>query len=307
MGWGAVSGATNYTWVLYKSATSNYLGTSNATGTVGSTTYSATQSGILSGSYYYFTVYSSNASGASPVGFSSIVLGVPWTPALAATPLVFWVAGDSGLNTAGSKWTDSSNATQYTLYGTVSTVTVNSLSACQFGSGSGYMASSAITYTGVGRTVHVVMQLPSTFTGQLYMFSGPFATGNNTFDFRMAGSGSTATCSVTYQGGPSGTSIGYYTSTFALSTGVPVLYSAITSASSTTLYVNGVNLGTSGASVWSAVTTTQLVNAYGSPGGAGLNSYGNLIYCEVVAYNGALSSTDMTNCMNYLRTKWGTG
>jgi hypothetical protein len=307
MGWAAVSGATNYTWVLYKSATSNYLGTSNATGTVGSTTYSATQSGILSGSYYYFTVYSSNASGTSPVGFSSIVLGVPWTPALASTPLVFWVRGDSGLNTAGGKWTDSSNATQYTLYSTVSTVTINSLTACQFGSGAGYGASAAIVYSGVGRTVHVVMQVPSTFTGQFYMFSGPFAVGNNTFDFRMAGSGSTATISATYQGGPSGTSLGYNSSSFTLLTGVPVVYSVITSASGTTLYVNGTSVGSSGASVWSAVTTTQMINAYGSPGGAGgINAYGNPVYCEIISYNGALSSTDMTTCMNYLRTKWGT-
>jgi hypothetical protein len=75
LGWTAVSGATSNYWVLYRSATSNYNGTSNASGsTAGSATApTSAPTGLSAGYYWYFTVYASNAGGVSTVAASSIV------------------------------------------------------------------------------------------------------------------------------------------------------------------------------------------------------------------------------------------
>jgi len=72
LGWTVASGATNYNWVLYSSTTSNYNGTSNASGSASSPFTYAISSGLSASSNYYFTVASSNASGVSPTVASPI-------------------------------------------------------------------------------------------------------------------------------------------------------------------------------------------------------------------------------------------
>jgi hypothetical protein len=73
--WSAATGATSNYWTLYRSTSNGYFGTSNASGsTAGSATAPVTApTGLVSGAYWYFIVRSSNASGFSPVGLSSIV------------------------------------------------------------------------------------------------------------------------------------------------------------------------------------------------------------------------------------------
>jgi len=73
LGWTAASGAPNYNWVLYRSTTSNYNGTSNTSGSTATTAPTSAPTGLSSGYFWYFTVASSNASGVSSVAASSIV------------------------------------------------------------------------------------------------------------------------------------------------------------------------------------------------------------------------------------------
>jgi len=73
MTWTAAAGATSNAWVLYRSASSNYAGTSNASGSTAGATATATASGLTTG-YYYFTVSTSNGpSSISAAAVSTIV------------------------------------------------------------------------------------------------------------------------------------------------------------------------------------------------------------------------------------------
>jgi hypothetical protein len=73
LGWTAASGATAYNWILYRSTTSNYNGTSNTSGSTSTTAPTSAPTGLSSGNFWYFTVVSSNASGVSSAIASSIV------------------------------------------------------------------------------------------------------------------------------------------------------------------------------------------------------------------------------------------
>jgi hypothetical protein len=73
MSWTAASGATAYNWILYRSSTSNYNGTSNTSGTTTTTAPTSAPTGLSTGYFWYFTVASSNTSGVSSAIVSSIV------------------------------------------------------------------------------------------------------------------------------------------------------------------------------------------------------------------------------------------
>jgi hypothetical protein len=72
LGWTAAAGATGYSWILYRSSTNAYNGTSNSTGTTTSAV-TATVSSLSAGFFWYFTVTSTNGSATSQVAVSSIV------------------------------------------------------------------------------------------------------------------------------------------------------------------------------------------------------------------------------------------
>ena len=73
LGWTVASGATAYNWILYRSATSNYNGLSNTSGSTSSNAPTSAPTGLSAGYFWYFTVASSNASGVSSAIASSIV------------------------------------------------------------------------------------------------------------------------------------------------------------------------------------------------------------------------------------------
>ena len=84
LGWGAVSGATGYSWSLYQSSTNAYAGTLLSTGN--SATTSATATGLTGSKYYYFTLYASSATAVSATSTqSSIVYCLPYLPLLLTT------------------------------------------------------------------------------------------------------------------------------------------------------------------------------------------------------------------------------
>jgi len=72
LGWTASTGAAGYSWILYRSSTNAYNGTSNATGTTTSAV-TATASGLSTGFFWYFTVAATSATLTSQVVASSIV------------------------------------------------------------------------------------------------------------------------------------------------------------------------------------------------------------------------------------------
>ena len=74
MTWTSAAGATSNAWVLYLSSSSNYAGTSNASGSTAGATATAAASGLTTGYYWYFTVSTSNGpSSISAAAVSSIV------------------------------------------------------------------------------------------------------------------------------------------------------------------------------------------------------------------------------------------
>jgi hypothetical protein len=74
MTWTAAAGATSNAWILYRSSSSNYAGTSNASGATAGATATATATGLTTGYYWYFAVTTSNSPSAiSAAAVSSIV------------------------------------------------------------------------------------------------------------------------------------------------------------------------------------------------------------------------------------------
>jgi collagen type VII alpha len=74
MTWTAAAGATSNAWILYRSSSSNYAGTSNASGATAGATATATATGLTTGYFWYFAVTTSNApSSISAAAVSSIV------------------------------------------------------------------------------------------------------------------------------------------------------------------------------------------------------------------------------------------
>jgi hypothetical protein len=74
MTWTAAAGATSNSWILYRSSSSNYAGTSNASGATAGATATATATGLTTGYFWYFAVSTSNApSSVSAAAVSSIV------------------------------------------------------------------------------------------------------------------------------------------------------------------------------------------------------------------------------------------
>ena len=303
LAWSATGTSPTFYYTLTQTTVNAYTGgtqttivSSNTTST--SVTYNFTS--VLN-NYYFFTVYQVTSAYGQSQTYQSSIFNFVWVPTTAATPLALWLRGNSGLNTAGGTWTDANNATAYTITGNATTVTVNGLSACQFTVSSGYLTAS-VTYSGSGRTVFVVMQIPSALTtGIIFIYTGSFQGGNNVLDFEYrSSSATTANLLLMYQGNQA-----YASSTvFTQLVNVPVVYAVVSSSSGSTYYLNGSAIGTAGASTWSAGTVIQQLNV--QPTFYGVSSNGNNIFCEVVSYNGALGVTDMTNCNNYLRNKWGT-
>ena len=79
LSWTASTGATGYSWIVYQSATNGYFGSSFATGTTNSTTYTATVTGLNFNYYYYFTVIATGTTN-SAAAVSAIMYELPDEP-----------------------------------------------------------------------------------------------------------------------------------------------------------------------------------------------------------------------------------
>ena len=161
MSWATLAGSPTYYWNLYQSSSNSYTGASFSNGSTSLTSVTAT--GLNLNSYYYFTVYASNAGGTSPAVASAIVLELITGPATATLTSIG--------NTMSMSWSAVSGATNYaySLY----TGAANSYAGMAFVT-SGSTASTSATYTtGVANNYYYFTVTATTASGT----SAPLSSG----------------------------------------------------------------------------------------------------------------------------------
>ena len=203
LSWTPSAGATGYSWIVYQSATNGYVGTSFATGSTNSTTYSATVSGLNLTSYYYFTVIATGTPN-SAAAVSAIMYELPDAPTPTCTT--------SGI-TVNMSWTAITGALYYTYtvyqasgyaYSGIQVFTANngnSLSATYTGVATNYYyftvsvttsaGTSALGTSGVAQAVALVAPTITTFsaTGSDQLYTFPANAALTVYMWAAAGGG----------------------------------------------------------------------------------------------------------------------
>jgi hypothetical protein len=274
MTWSAYGSATGYTWILVQSANTNFTGTVLATGTVGSSTLSATYTGLTLNNYYFFGVYASLSSGTSLYGSSPLSLynnGVPTGGSISLAAFTNLTGGSVTITGLAM------NATGYIFYISTTTSIANAIYTSP-----GSTTSSTFNYTGANQTFTVPSNISSinvslsgagggaaTIWGQIGgaggLVSGTLAvTPGQILTVLVGGLGGTGTSTQDGIGGYNGGGTGYTSST------------------------NGWYVGGGGG--WSGILNQAKTIAYciaGGGGGAGDNGTGGL--------GGGLTGANATN------------
>ena len=115
MSWSAYTGSTGYSWLLFQATSSTSVGYLISNGTTSSSTTSATYTGLITGFYYYFAVYSTAGTNSS-YGTSTASLYTAVLPT--GGSVVFNTLTMSGGTVT---ITAASNATSYTVYISITT------------------------------------------------------------------------------------------------------------------------------------------------------------------------------------------
>ena len=257
---------------------------------------------LTSNWYYFFLIVATNSAGVNEVASAILQYIPPFNPAALSAPLVTWFKGDSGL-TAG-RWTNNgTNGGSATLTGGATLTTVNGLSAVTFTGPTGYGFYST-NFTGQPRAFFWVIQ----FTGPLTTTPIPLAgstTGGDPF-IQLYTSGAQQYMILSSFGG----STSIQTDVFSANQrSLPAVFGEFASATAANnlAYYNStsLNLTTSvGAASYSTGSRTGYLNAYANP--SIVPNTQSITFCEVLGYDGELTSTEVLNVVNYLRTKWGT-
>ena len=203
LSWTASTGATGYSWIVYQSSTNGYFGTTFATGSTNSTTYSATVSGLNMASYYYFTVIATGTPN-SAAAVSAIMYELPDEPTPTCTT--------SGI-TVNMSWTAITGALYYTYtvyqasayaYSGIQVATANngnSLSATYTGVATNYYyftvsvttnaGTSALGTSGIAQAVALVAPTITTFsaTGSDQLYTFPSSAALTVYMWAAAGGG----------------------------------------------------------------------------------------------------------------------
>ena len=228
----------------------------------------------------------------------------PFNPASLTAPLIVWFKGDSGL-TAGRWVNNGTNGGQATLTGGTTLTTVNGLGAVTFTASTGYGFYTQ-NYTGQPHAVFWVIKFNADISAtNVTTLAGALSVPDSFVQIYTSGGQQTMVLSP-FGGGA--TSI--VTDVFSANqTSLPAVFGEFASATAANnlAYYNGtsLNLTTRAAAAgYSTGNRTAYLGAYNN-GTPGPNSTA-ITWCEVLCYDGELTSTDMTNVVNYLRTKWGT-
>ena len=124
MTWSAYTGATGYTWVLIQSTNTNVYGPVLSTGTVSSSTLTASYTGLTLNNYYIFGVYATTASTPSLFGSSMFTLynnGVPTGGSITLAPFTNLTGGSVTITGLAM------NATGYIFYISTTTSIANAI------------------------------------------------------------------------------------------------------------------------------------------------------------------------------------
>ena len=164
MSWSAYTGSTGYFWLLFQATSSTSVGYLISTGTTSSSTLSATYTGLITGFYYYFAVYSTAGTN-STYGTSAASLYT------AVLPTGGSVVFNTLTMTGGTVTiTAASNATSYTVYISITTDITGAVYS--------------FTTTTTGSAVAFTPSPPLIFTLSYYVIILPKnASGNGSYSY----------------------------------------------------------------------------------------------------------------------------
>jgi len=232
------------------------------------------------------------------------VVTPPFNPASLTAPLIVWFKGDSGL-TAGRWVNNGTNGGNATLTGGSTLTTVNGLGAVTFTGPTGYGFYTQ-NYTGQPHAEFFVIKFNADISAtNVTTLAGALSVPDSFVQIYTSGGQQTMVLSP-FGGGA--TSI--VTDVFSANqTSLPAVFGEFASATAANnlAYYNGTSLNLTtrnAASGYSTGNRTAYLGAFNN-GTPNPNSTA-ITWCEVLCYDGELTSTDMTNVVNYLRTKWGT-
>ena len=226
----------------------------------------------------------------------------PFNPASLTAPLIVWFKGDSGL-TAGRWVNNGTNGGNATLTGGSTLTTVNGLGAVTFTGPTGYGFYTQ-NYSGQPHAEFFVIKFTAALTSTPIPLAGA-TTGGDSF-IQIYSTGGQQNMILASFGG----STSIVTDVFSADqTSLPAVFGEFASATAANnlAYYNGTSLNLTtraAASGYSTGNRTAYLGAYANP--SIVPNTQSITWCEVLCYDGELTSTDMTNVVNYLRTKWGT-
>ena len=302
------------TYTLYGNTSSNPT-TVVSTGSLATSATSYQYLGATVNGYYYkYTITVANAAG-SNIATSSILQNVvPWTPTSPASKLVAWFDGTRGVTT--TSWTNYANSSltqgNMTPYFTrpFALTTVNGLQAVtvQYTSNGVEQPTFTANYVNKGRSLFYVYKMSAPLTGSQTNTIGTTVTSLGGLAFNNNPRFSTAT-SVNQQivANPA-TVINFTTNLTSTNnqSSYPTCYGVYSSAVTAADGVFCMNNTKDTPSVNLVVPSTVLntVTYRLRMGGATATPW---TYCEILMYDGELTSSDITSICAYLVTRWGCG
>ena len=222
LSWTPSAEATGYSWIVYQSATNGYVGTSFATGSTNSTTYTATVTGLNLTSYYYFTVIATGTTN-SAAAVSAIMYELPDEPAAPTCTTSGTTVNMSWSAVAGARYYTytvyQGSAYAYTGIQVATANNGNSLSATYAGVATNYYyftvsvttsaGTSALATSGIAQAAAFPIASGGTLTTptgyQVYTFSN---VGSNTFTVTSPSSVSAQIMAIAGGGGAGGWAAG---------------------------------------------------------------------------------------------------
>jgi hypothetical protein len=228
----------------------------------------------------------------------------PFNPASVSQTLIAWFKADAGLSVTGSTptaWVNyGTNAANATFSGTCTTTTINGLTAISFGT-SAY-ATFTLTNSSQARSFFAVFK----YTSTVVIGGGPYPIlrqGTSSGNWWVQQYTNYSPYSYGY------TSYAYFMDFhifFGYNTPNPTnlltclgMVNAASSANNVVI-INGTNYTGNNGNTGAAYYSTGAITSY-------LSNHPNMtmIICEVLVYNGAVTSPEATAISTYLRTKWG--
>ena len=257
-------------------------------------------------SKYYGTTFSSGSAPSSgPISYSTFSGKSAFNPSSLTAPLITWFKGDSGL-TAGRWVNNGTNGGSATLTGGSTLTTVNGLGAVTFTASTGYGFYTQ-NYMGQPRAVFWVIKFNADISAtNVTTLAGSLSNTDSFVQIYTSGGQQTMVLS------PFGGTTSIQTDGFSANqTSLPAVFGEFASgtAANNLAYYNGTSLTMSttrnAASGYTTGNRTAYLGAFNN--GTPKPNSTAITWCEVLCYDGELTSTDVAKVVNYLRLKWGTG